>query len=248
MEKKYVFLSKSGRIVSNVFDLPRIGAGHDGIVYLYGDSVLKILKYDIKRRKEKDLMTFEKANYFLTNLSLKRIAQPRDVILNSDGVYVGYVMKYFEDITKSSDSCKHKTSGSFLLSDLYSTIIDLKSDFCELTANQIMVNDINRGSYIVTNDFLTMCDMDKFRFCNSGNSPSDNNRRSLQFFFAKWLFYEMEKSQSLDKDNLKVLMQWVKKCSNSCDFLDKIESDCLTNMECSIGEYADHKMKQLIYK
>ena len=82
-----IFMSNVSVKIPNVFELKRLGAGHDGVVYRYDDLVFKLLKYDIDLRKQKDLMTFEKAYYFMENLDLKRIAQPIDILFDSDGVY-----------------------------------------------------------------------------------------------------------------------------------------------------------------
>ena len=94
---KPVVMSNAYKLIPDVAALGKVGAGHDGIVYRYGDYVFKVLKYDIDVRKAKDLMTFEKATYFVNNLHLNRIAQPIDILLDSDGVYTGYVMRFFDD-------------------------------------------------------------------------------------------------------------------------------------------------------
>ena len=103
--------SKNELYVSDVYKLQRAGSGHDGIVYKYKDLVLKILKYDAITRQKQGSMTYEKALYFMSELELKRITQPIDILFDVDGVYTGYAMKYLEDVSEEKDD--------FTMYDLY---------------------------------------------------------------------------------------------------------------------------------
>ena len=245
MQGNEVFLSRSYAYVPNVLSLPKIGAGHDGVVYQYGDLVFKILKYDIARRKERDLMTFEKATYFVNELKLKRITQPMDILLNSDGVYMGYVMGYLEDVRENPKTLP-STGNRFLMRDLHESLEDFEEDFAKLTEKKVMADDLNRGSYIITNNYLYMCDMDKFKVIHSPRTLRDLNAGRLNFFFSKGLYYEMEQSGLFSKDELKELMKWVKKSCNSREFIRTLKEDCLVDETYPISEYAKEKGKMLV--
>ena len=79
-----VFFSRAYIHIPDITQLNKLGIGHDGAVFGYGDLALKTLKYDIDQRKEKNLMTFEKAKYIITELSLRRVSQPIDILLTQD--------------------------------------------------------------------------------------------------------------------------------------------------------------------
>ena len=51
--KLSVTIAGTSEVISNIYELEKIGAGHDGYVYRFNGRALKILKYDIKLRKEK---------------------------------------------------------------------------------------------------------------------------------------------------------------------------------------------------
>ena len=63
-----VTIAGTSEVIPNVYELEKIGAGHDGYIFRFNNQVLKILKYDINLRKQKGLMTFDKASYFKNNL------------------------------------------------------------------------------------------------------------------------------------------------------------------------------------
>lgn len=244
--RKPVVMSSVYKLIHNVHDLKKVGAGHDGVVYRYGDYVVKVLKYDIHERKAKDLMTFEKATYFVNHLHLNRVAQPVDILLDTDGVYTGYVMRYFDDVTKDPESPYYQTTGEFVMRDLLRSADELEVDVESLSQEKVLINDINRGSYIYTPNHLVMCDMDKFRVLSSGKFPSDQNRGALNFFLTKCLYYEMEKSGLFNKDERKKLIYWVKRSSNSRSYLNDLRRDCMSDPNYPIGEYAIEKGKMLV--
>ena len=243
---KPVVMCNSYKFIPDIAELDKIGAGHDGVIYRYEDFVIKVLKYDINFRKEKDLMTFEKATYIANNLNLRRIAQPIDTLLDSDGIYTGYVMKYFDDVTKDKTSPYYQTSGEFLMRDMHRSVDELEEDVHALSNKKVLINDLNRGSYIYTKDHMIMCDMDKFHIIHSLGSPEDLNRSALNFFISKSLYYEMDKSGAFTKDELKQLIHWVKKCSNSTRYLEEVRKDCMSDPNYPIGEYAREKGKMLV--
>ena len=63
--------------IPNIFDLPSIGAGHDGYVFHFNGKAIKYLKYTPKIRGEKGLMTLEKFET-LKDVKTKRIIMPED--------------------------------------------------------------------------------------------------------------------------------------------------------------------------
>ena len=236
-------------VIDNIRSLEKIGAGHDGIVYKYNDLAIKYLKYDIESRKEKNLMTFDKVNYLIENLNMIRITAPTDILLNSDGIYVGYAMPFIDDLSsnKKIGTKEYKTPGSFLYWDLMHAIGDLTSDFEQLTASKIEAVDINRGSYMYASDFMYLCDTDKYKVKNKiSSSVDDVNLRNLNFTIAKFLFYEMQKSKLYTLDDLKILKNWVKKSSNSRTFIRELSNEMGTDYNQPISEYTEYKIKQLI--
>ncbi len=230
-------------------DLEKIGAGHDGIVYKYGDIAIKILKYDVNFRKTKNLMTFEKVNYLIETLELNRIVMPIDVILDEDGVYSGYVMNFIDDLysAKKIGTSQYKEPGEFSKLDLVRSVQELSDDFLQLTRNSIIARDINGGSYMFPSDFIHLCDTDKY-IINSRNSGNihEQNMSSLNFVFAKLLFYEMKKTDSYTIESLKLLRNWIKKSSNSKFFINELIVEIGNDMNSPISEFADYKFKKIL--
>lgn len=240
-----VTIGGTSEVISNVYELERIGAGHDGSIYRFNDQALKILKYDIKLRKEKGLMTFDKASYFRNNLNLQRITQPVDILLDTDGVYTGYVMDYIDDLTlaKKRGTPQFRQPGDYSCGDLINSWTILEEDFEQLSDKGVRVKDINRGSYLFAYDFVHLCDTDKYE---RHNSPRDLNHSALNFTIAKFLAYEMEKNSCYDKSQKRILDQWVKRCSNSRTFHQEIISDIAHDYSSPISKYADYKVKTLL--
>ena len=245
IEKSVIFRSNL-RVISNIYDLKKLGAGHDGIVFQDGDKCLKLLKYDVGERREMGLMSFDKALYFQDELNLKRIEKPYDILFDSDGVYAGYVMRYLNDVTLESkrDQPFYRQPGDFTCGDLVYSAYDLSDDFDELTRKRVVAKDINRGSYIYTFDFLHLCDMDKYLYGVFG--ADDLNKKALNFTLAKLLYYEMLKCGNYNKSQLKMLSQWVKKSSNSRSFLPTLAEEVKHDYSTFIHEFAEYKVKTLL--
>ena len=230
-----VFFSSAYIHIPDITQLNKLGVGHDGAVFQYGDLALKTLKYDIAQRKEKNLMTFEKAKYIITELSLKRVAQPIDILLTQDGIYTGYVMKKYDDIRKTSSTNENR---QFVMSDLEKVVNELETDFRDMSEKHVIVDDINRGSYILTSDYLVMCDMDKFKIMPSCKTAHNLNKGKLNFYLSKWLFYEMLNGHEFTKENKKNLIKWVRNCTNSRTFIQEIKEDCLIDPNYPVQQYA----------
>ncbi len=206
-----VVLRNNLETIPNIYDLKKIGAGHDGIVFKYGNRALKLLKYDIHTREYKGLMIFKKAIFFQQNLSLKRIENPIDIMLDVNGVYIGFVTNYLDDITQ----------------------------------NNVLAKDINRGSYIYTTDFIHLCDMDKYVIQNGGNLEQ-LNRINLQFVIAKFLYFEMLKSVDLSQSQKNHLSKWVRKQSHSYNYFDQLEEEVRYDYAMPLCDYAKEKVKILL--
>ena len=248
LERKAVVFRKSGIVIPDVTELEKIGSGHDGIVYRYGDKVVKVLKYDLATRKDKGLMTFDKAVTLADEFDGKRFVKPEDILLDEDGSYCAYSMDFLDDVTleKKKGTPKYKEVSSFTCGDLITAISELKLDVEELNRLRIFIKDINRGSYIFTNDFMHICDMDKFqRLAGTIHTTKDMNRKALNFIIAKFIYFEILKKKNPDKEQLKALNAWIKKSSNSSTFLDGIEREIGTNYSSPIGEYIEEKAKSL---
>lgn len=243
--KLLVTIAGTSEVIPNVYELERIGAGHDGFIFRFNDRALKILKYDINLRKERGLMTFDKVIHFKDNLKLQRITQPTDFLLDSDGIYTGYVMDYIDNLAseKKRGTPQFREPGDYTCGDLVSSWAILEDDFERLSDCGVRVKDINRGSYLYAYDFMHLCDTDKYEL---HNSPRDLNYSALNFAMAKFLAYEMEKTEQYDSSKKRVLNQWVKKCSNSRTFHQEVLSDVGSAYSVPISEYVDHKSKILL--
>lgn len=243
--EKKIIIAGSSEVVPNIFELEKIGAGHDGYIFRFNDRVLKLLKYDINLRKERNLMTFDKAEFFRNNLDLERVTQPIDFLLDEDGIYSGYVMNYIEDLTsaRKEGTPRYRQPGDFSCGDLISSTEILQSDFSKMSSKDIVVNDINSGSYIFASDFMHLCDMDKYYL---GKNANDLNKQRLNFVIAKFLYMEMVKTGDFSKEDKKLLNRWVAKQSNSRSFLSEVRSDIGTNYSASISDYVGEKAKTLI--
>jgi len=246
-ESKTIIIRDDLQVIPNIYALQRIGAGHDGYVFRLGNKVLKLLKYDIEHRKVKGLMTFQKAVHFKDELDLKRITKPVDILLDEDGVYSGYVMNYIEDISsdKKKNNPIYKASGDFTCGELINAIYDLAIDLNELTKNKVVVNDINRGSYIFSYDFMHMCDMDKYLWKPNGSGIYESNQQALNFIIAKYLYYEILKQRQYDKQQLKTLTKWVKKSSNSKTFLKDLRKEIGDNYSEPVKEFVKYKSDKI---
>lgn len=247
-ESKSVILRSDLELIPNIYQLQKLGAGHDGEIYKYKNLVLKLLKYDVQIRKSKGLMTFEKTIYFQEELCLRRITKPIDILLDNDGIYVGYVMNYLEDLSNSKLNTKsvRKTIGDYTLEELICVISDLIVDFETLSNKKVVGRDINRGSFILTEDFLHLCDMDKYQ--NDASNARDLNKRNLNFVISKLLYFEMMNFDFVDKMERRKLIEWIKCCCNDSDFIFSLLKEITNDNSVNIHDYAVKKVKKLLLK
>lgn len=231
---KAVILQSNHQLIKNIYALNKIGAGHDGIVYRYENKALKLLKHDIITRKNNGLMTYEKVIFFQDKLDLKRILKPIDIMLDADGIYVGYVMNYCNRIYTIDD---------FYLYDLLNSVSYLEDDFQNLTKNNILAKDINRNSYIISEVFLHLCDIDKYNKYDEIDLMN-KNYTTFNFAIAKYLYLEMKESGNLNKEELKKLIKWVKLKTNEKNIIKEIEQDYVCDNSIEMKEYILRKRKQ----
>ncbi len=247
-EPKMVRLAESRIVIPNIHDLEKIGAGHDGAVYRYGDLAIKLLKYEIPERNEKNLMTYKKVNYFCENVSCKRIIMPIDSLFDENGIHAGYAMQYIDNVAseKKKGTEEYKAPGDFELIQLIYAMAYLEEDFEELTKNKVRVEDINRGSYIYNHEFLHLCDTDKFIIAENRTNVEDLNYNKLNFSIAKFLIYEMQKSEYYSKEYEKILSKWVRAVCGDRSFFKKLNDEFGTDLHQPIKEFADYKIKKLV--
>lgn len=246
-ENKYQVKSVSFALTLNVVDdvtkLEKIGAGHDGVVYRLDDKALKILKYSILTRKEKDLMTFEKAQQFVYIAdSFKRIVFPEDILLDEDGIFCGYEMPFINENNREDFPVGSYSNYLFLKSAM-----ELESDFARLSSEKIEAKDVNAGSFLFDDNFLHLCDTDKYIIHKSNASVKNINQRMFNYVLAKIFYWEMVK-KGVEKEDKKVLTRWVAQKVSDVNFLRNLEKDmnsCLTE---PIEEYATHLSRKLIKK
>lgn len=245
---KSIILDSSHEIVPNIFVLEKIGAGHDGIVFRYGDKALKLLKYDVTLRRKQGLMTYDKAISFSDNLNLRRITDPIDTFSDVDGNFIGYVMNYLDAVNspKKEGTSLYKRPTEFTCSDLFDSMLELALDFENLTNNKILVSDVNRGSYIYTDDFLHLCDMDKYQIYFAGDLACKNNT-TFNFVISKMLFFMMQYDNEFSSLERKKLSAWIRNCSNSPEFLSTLLEEVYEKRDESIGEFVNVKVKKILH-
>lgn len=245
---KSIILDSSHEIVPNIFVLEKIGAGHDGIVFRYGGKALKLLKYDVTVRRKQGLMTYDKAIYFSDNLDLRRITNPIDTFSDADGTFLGYVMDYLDAVNtpKKEGTSLYKRPTEFTCSDLFDSVLELALDFENLTNNKILVSDVNRGSYVYTDDFLHLCDMDKYQIYFAGDLACKNNT-TFNFVISKMLFFMMQYDNEFSLKEKKQLSAWVKNCSNSPEFLSALLEEVYEKRDEFIGEFVNAKVKKILH-
>jgi len=249
--RKKLFTGTNFKEIPDVFSLERVGAGHDGFVYRDGDVVYKVLKHGIDGRKERGLMSFDKAMNFQT-LDVNRIIKPDDVLIDEDGVYAGYVMHYYEDLSKKDDDgVVKKQIGEFTVEDFLTSVSELCDDVSELTKRGIVIKDINRGSYIFSSDFLHICDMDKY-FLNRGQALRINWNQ-LNFIVAKLMYFEKMEREGYFKDNEfaneinKRMNKWVSKSANASNFIRTLETELSgSSLNSSLSEFVDFTFQKII--
>lgn len=247
--KKSVIFNNGNTYIDNILGLEKIGSGHDGIVFRFNNLALKLLKYDITLRKDKSLMTYDKAITFINKIYVKRTAKPIDCMFDEDGVFCGIVMDYIFDVTSSRDLSLRKDSGDFTCGELIECAYDLYDDFSSFTENKILVEDLNRGSYIYSYDYVHLCDMDKFKILNTfGSNISDNNINKFNFYIAKMLYFEMIKDKNLNKEDLKQLSKWVRKVSNVRNFISNLEKSIGTSSDTKIGDFSRAMCKSILHR
>ena len=249
--RKKLFTGTNFKEIPDVFSLERVGAGHDGFVYRDGDVVYKVLKHGIDGRKERGLMSFDKAMNFQT-LDVNRIIKPDDVLIDEDGVYAGYVMNYYEDLSKKDEEgIAKKQIGEFTVEDFLTSVSDLCDDVSELTKRGIVIKDINRGSYIFSSDFLHICDMDKY-FLNRGQALRINWNQ-LNFIVAKLMYFEKMEREGYFKDNEfaneinKRMNKWVSKSANASNFIRTLETELSSSsLNSPLSEFVDFTFQKII--
>lgn len=217
-----VLLASNLQEIREVERLERLGSGHDGKVYKYRELALKLLKYDIEQRKEKGLLSFEKANYFVNECMTKRITMPQDILLDESGIYTGIVM---ECIDKVEDSSR------FFTEDFYISGLEIKEDVDKLSENRVGIKDINRGSFIIGKDFLHICDVDKFIDYRKQSKVNVEmlNRDAYNFLLSKFIVLNImeriKRERNLTKEERTTLNRWVKYQVKKSKMLTYIEQE-----------------------
>lgn len=249
IKPKQLYLGTNFKPIPNVFKLERVGAGHDGFVYRDGRVVYKVLKHDIDERKEKGLMSFDKARAF-QELDVKRLIKPMDVLIDEDGRYAGYVMRYYEDLTKDPTSPIFRNIGDFSCGQFIRSVNELEEDFVELTKKGVCPKDLNRGSYIFAPDFVHLCDMDKYQM--SRGRALQVNWEQLNFIVAKMMYFEkMERegyfrSEEEAKDINKRMNDWVRKSSNNKRFIDFLRKEVGCDYASPLRDFTDFTFQKVI--
>ena len=249
IKPKQLYLGKNFEPIPNVFKLDRVGAGHDGFVYRDGGVVYKVLKHGIDERKEKGLMSFDKARY-LQELDVKRFIKPSDFLIDEDGCYAGYVMPFYEDLTKDDSLPTFRKVGDFTCGDFIRSVNDLEDDVAELTRRGVSLKDLNRGSYIFASDFLHLCDMDKYQI--SRDKALRVNWEQLNFIIAKLMYFEKMEREGYfrgteeEKEINRKMNEWVKKSTNARKFTDMLRTEVGRDYGTPLREFTDFTFQKVI--
>lgn len=229
----------------DIFDLPRLGSGHDGYVFKYGNLALKLLKYDIPTRRERNLMTFKKAQFFKNELDLRRMLKPEGVFFDEEGQYAGYYMPAIDNLANPK-SPNYRSPSSYSTEDLLYAIYDLESDRDELTRKNVVMKDLNRGAYLFDSEFMKICDMDKFYRALSRTGVHSLNIQGLNFLIAKFFLYEIQSKKDITDGQKKAVLRWVKSCINDIHFISRTKDELFETPNATIGDYLDEKCKILL--
>lgn len=236
--KKTITLVDNLQTLADLHSLEKIGAGHDGIVYRYGNKAIKELKYDIETRKKLSLMTFEKAQSFVKySNDFKRLIVPQAIFLDENGSFCAYLMNYIDKI----DFTKYPFN-TITLSTFLNAIYDLWDDFNLLNKMQIIANDINPSSYLLDNNFLHLCDTDKYIMRTSNTTIY--NREKFNYMIAK-LLYLLMYDKNIGIENLKSLNNWVRKQANNQSFLKKLTEELTPIFNETLPEYTTYLKRKL---
>lgn len=225
--------------INNYKTLKKIGGGRDGIVYEYHNQALKVLKYDVIKREENNLMTLNKVQFFIKNHNrFKRVILPNNFLVDEDNIFSAYTMALIQKINLDNVS-------SFPIKFFLESAFELKEDFNIFNELHVEVKDINQGSFLFDNNFFHLCDCDKFLIHNKFAKINPLNLRNFNFIVAKILYFEMIKTID-NKQDRKNLIKWVKICINDIKFLEHIENELINYSNEPISEYTNYLIKKLI--
>lgn len=226
--------------IDDLHKLEKIGSGHDGIVWQYGNQAIKELKYDANTRLQKNLMTFEKAQFFIEwSSKFKRIKMPTDILFDKNGCYTAYVMDLIEKIDLTLNPISNVPISLFLESSY-----ELKSDFDLLNKMHTVAKDINFGSYLFDKSFMHLCDTDKYIVYKDLRSTVILNIQLYNYMLAR-LLYSLMYDKSLDSQSLRKLNRWVGKCSGNIHFLENLDRELSPLLTEPLGSYTNHLKKTL---
>ena len=239
-----VLLASNLKEIKDVEKLPKLGSGHDGIVYKYDSLALKILKYDIEERKEKGLLSFEKANYFVNECMTKRITMPTDILLDENGIYAGIVMECIDEI--EIDELELFTE------DLYISSLELLEDINLLTKNRVGLNDINRGSFLLAKDFLHLCDVDKYIDYRKQNRINVDfiNKDAYNYAISKFIVLKImemiKKERQITKEEREILNKWIKFKVKEGKMLKYIEEELKDSKQIIFKDFLEKQKQKII--
>lgn len=245
MEKKVKQLRFANNLksIDNLYELKKIGAGHDGIIYEYENQAIKELKYDLDTRKQQCLMTFDKVQYFIEwSKYFKRIVAPHDILLDNDGMYCAYSMDLIKKIDLNDYPISNTPINIFL-----NSIHELYEDFEILNKMHVLAKDINSGSYLFDENFIHLCDLDKYIIYPEYKSINFMNKKIYNYTISKFL-YSLMYDKTLSKEDLKKLSNWVRKCSGNNIFLNQLDEELTPILNEPIGEYTNNVKKKILVK
>lgn len=236
-----IIIEGRGIIIPNINSLKRLGAGHDGRVYKFEDKALKIVKYDQETREKKGLMTLEKILYFIEKCHMRRMTNPKEILNYTDGQFSGYSMKYVETTSKSF--------FEFQCKELLECVLELQADFEILNQINVAAKDINSGSYILSNDLLHLCDLDKYEIKPHYQAVAIN-RTALNYAIYHFLYlcYRSLFNDEIEKLERKILSEIIKVNSNRNNVVLHLTQELKPYLNATIREYYEDKRMFLKHK
>ena len=130
---------------SELNQLNRLTEGGEGIIYEYGNDILKIYKSNVNMTSKE-----KKVKALLKKSLPPEVVGPKELAYDSNNKFIGYIMPRAEgDEIKSFTNKKYLKSYNVTTQDLVAILIKIKSTVYTLHSQQIIIGDLNDQNILV---------------------------------------------------------------------------------------------------
>lgn len=215
-------------------------SGHEYIVYLYKDEVIKIHRKHLQKIYSLD----EKNIISLSKIKTSRILMPKHPIYNIKGTIEGYTM--LPILEKKNISTE--TMDKFLNESYY-----INSDIDILNNNLVLLKDLHSGN-VIYNGKIFIVDSGRYLALNLKKYSSDkeivkeNNILEMNNFLYSYIIDDLLKKYSREEKKLylsriNMYFQNLALNLNTNKYLDVIENTCSRDM--TVHEYSKYLFKKI---